>query len=591
MRLTSILRQGSEPVSGHVPQGLGRGMRHTASRCSENGPDSQGRPIGPSDKLPEALMDVVSTLLVRPAKRDGEQAMGYSLRVAKENGLRDHRWLNMPATQQQQHALVRVCPGCLSKADPIWSESWLNRAHPLCAEHEAWLVDHCAACRRPLRRNNVRFLSCHCSQDLRGLRHTPLRPEARHALVAEGVPLHVLLWLGAFARYGPTGKPLKKASRQRMCEVVDLAQLGAVAVCDWPGTFFKLLDEYRLNASVLDSPSLLNEALPGFTKSVRKLRDAEWRTRISAAIGDYATASRETRVPLIGRNVPGSRAPTLTGVARELGIRPERLSVALDTLPGFSVATRRTVGGRCRRVITSAVAATTQRALADEISRKHAAKLLGFTVARVQQLILDDKLQSNHRRLSRSAVLALRLRLDDLATSLPAAIDAVSLEHALRYWIPVDRTGQLFDAIQTGELLIFEAPGWGYGIPHLVSESRVRAWLSAKQSASEGSWLTVPECAERLGLKQEVVYHLVRVGLIPARRIRADRRVAQLVAQEALREFEQQYEPLVRAAVKAGVDHRHGFAWAQASGAQLVTGPRIDGGRQYFVRCESVAAL
>jgi hypothetical protein len=67
--------------------------------------------------------------------------------------------------------------------------------------------------------------------------------------------------------------------------------------------------------------------------------------------------------------------------------------------------------------------------------------------------------------------------------------------------------------------------------------------------------------------------------------------VAQLVAQEALREFEQQYEPLVRAAVKAGVDHRHGFAWAQASGAQLVTGPRIDGGRQYFVRCESVAAL
>lgn len=96
--------------------------------------------------------------------------------------------------------------------------------------------------------------------------------------------------------------------------------------------------------------------------------------------------------------------------------------------------------------------------------------------------------------------------------------------------------------------------------------------------------MTVPQCAVRLGLKQEVVYHLVRKGLIRTRRARSGRRQAQVVTLAMLHAFEDTYESLSCAAVRAGMDHRRGLQWARANGVALVTGPGVDGGRQYFVR-------
>jgi hypothetical protein len=53
---------------------------------------------------------------------------------------------------------------------------------------------------------------------------------------------------------------------------------------------------------------------------------------------------------------------------------------------------------------------------------------------------------------------------------------------------------------------------------------------------------------------------------------------------EALEVFGQEFEPLARAAVRDGADHRRGLQWARENGVELVSGPVVDGGRQYFVR-------
>jgi hypothetical protein len=115
-----------------------------------------------------------------------------------------------------------------------------------------------------------------------------------------------------------------------------------------------------------------------------------------------------------------------------------------------------------------------------------------------------------------------------------------------------------------------------------MSLAQVQTWVSRK--SSERTFLTIPEGAERLGLKHEVVHHLVRVGLIANSTNRPLRREARVVTAEALAVFEHQHETLSRAASREGYDHRRGLDWALANAVELLSGASVDGGRQYLVR-------
>jgi hypothetical protein len=520
-------------------------------------------------------------LLVRPKRYEQEHSHGHLLRTAYANGVNDPRWLaglrGLPL-----HSRVRVCPACLARVEPFWLNAWSDRQRPLCTDHRSWLVDQCSGCARSLRWSSVRFLSCRCGQDLRELVAWPLAPEARFAVLKSDVPLQVLLWLGSLGRCGLAGKPLKRATRQSMSEVIDLAQLGATMISDWPGAFFRTLDERRIDGRAAQSLTLLNEALPGLTKRIGMIRSVAWRRRIMEALGDYVASSLQTQAPLIGRNVRGRRPPTVMSIAREMGVRPERLTSELDRAAETGVAVRRTAGGRCRRVISPEVIATTRRSLDDQITRKQAARLLGLTAARVQQLVVGRQLGMTRKRLSRSEVLALRASLTDVAVLESRPADAVTLCHALQFWLPLYRTCEVLDALLAGELILHRSPRTGLPTQNFVSQAQVQRWAS-EPPTGERVW-SIPEVAQRLHLKQEVIYHLVRVGLIQTQTARVGRRLTRVVTRAVLEEFEKQFEPLARTLARHGVDHRRGVSWAGENKLELVSGPRIDGGRQYFVR-------
>jgi hypothetical protein len=529
-------------------------------------------------------------LVVRPPRRTGELALGHWLRVAHLNGLTRPAWLIEP-TSRVPLELVRICPKCLSQSQPGWLEGWADRHRPLCEEHETWLVDECPGCSRQLRWSTVRFLSCCCGHDLRDIPSVLLTPDLHQTLITDRVPLSVLSWLGAMQRFGLAGKPLKKASRQMMREVIALAQTGAEMVRDWPSGFFRALDGCQEHpAGKTGSLVLINEAMPGLTKRIAKLKDSGWRSLISKALGEYAVASRKRSDPadldksaLIGRNDPGGRLPSVAGMAKVLGVRPQRLAFALDCLPQTEGALRRTGGGRVRRLVTQTAALQARRLMDDEITKKQAARLIGLSAPRIDELIRTGRLQAPRGRLRRSEVMALRQSLVKLAIPAIPTKDAMRLDHAMRYWVPLDRTAQFLDDVRQGRLVLYGATDWTPGAKRWMSRSQVQVWASREQ-APVRLWLTVPECADRLALKQQVIYHLVRVGLIRAEKAWAGRRRAQVVTLDALRDFEEGYEALSCAAVRAGVDHRIGLDWALAAGLSVVSGPRVDGGRQYFVR-------
>ena len=137
-----------------------RGRRRFAT-CLRIQPFLPCQPDKPSHATMRLSPSMVERLLVRPRRRDGEQVGGYVLRLASRNGLCRPRWL-LSAQQQWESSALRICPLCLRNPDPVWSETWLNHAMPLCMEHRCWLTDKCSGCESLLRWSKVRFLSCRC---------------------------------------------------------------------------------------------------------------------------------------------------------------------------------------------------------------------------------------------------------------------------------------------------------------------------------------------------------------------------------------------------------------------------------------------
>lgn len=533
-------------------------------------------------RLPVLRPNSSASLLVRPLRLHDEHEIGYWLRLAHLNGLRDPCWMLNPGTNRGGTTL-RICPLCLRQADVYWRAAWLEIDRPWCAIHHVWLIDRCPSCGRTLRWGQARLVNCRCGHDLREIDASAVGPEVADALGL--VPVSVLLWLGGVARFGLLGKPLKGASTHVVAEMASLIELGAAQTIDWPSAFFLMLDRNRVSAAASASIQLelLASALPGLTRRLSKIRDKGWRTKLTDAVGAYVSSRRPGLAPLVWKNTPGSRPPTVAKVARHLGVRAARFAGALDDLGHMGVASRQTAGGRVRRLVSNEAVSAAKQLLDARMSAKPVARQLGLSVARVKQLISEGVFEVSGGKLNRNAVDGLRANLLACAETKQLPRDGVPLTHVLRFHVPVCRTGLFLRALLGKELACYMSQTAEPQVGLVLSQSSVRAWL-AEASAVPRPGLTLPEVASVLGLKQQVVYHLVQKGLIHAAVQQVGKRKAKVVTHQALLDFKNSFMPLAWVAAYAGVDHRHGLRWAHAESLEVVSGPTVDGGRQYFVR-------
>ena len=111
-----------------------------------------------------------------------------------------------------------------------------------------------------------------------------------------------------------------------------------------------------------------------------------------------------------------------------------------------------------------------------------------------------------------------------------------------------------------------------------LTRSAVESWRERFQRESHRPY-SVDGAAKLLGIKQQVAYHLVRTGLLGSVPSRDNRSVQ--VRPSDLQSFMNQYVSLVSLAKERATV-------SKVLRAQLpcipVTGPDIDGGRQYFYR-------
>lgn len=532
-------------------------------------------------RVPAVSMAMLSSLPARPFRGMEESAEGHWLRVAHSNGLADPMWLLDPG-HRRWLSIVRLCPQCLARQSGYWATDWKDRSKPFCRTHGQWLVDRCSGCDSLLRWNRTRFLACKCGQDLREVVAPDLSSQTVQILNEDSASLAVLLWLGSLAQHGLTMKPLKKASRVTMSNVVELAEEGAQIVAAWPQAFFEVLSRCRQDEVASSGLRSMNDAFPSFTRRLSKLRDGPWRARIARELGAYVAASHRSEAPIVGRNVPGGRHPTVAQIARGLGMRSTTLVAALDRLPAAPIARRTTAHGRSRRLILKEAIPQVRQLRADEISIKASARLIGLSVSRIKQLVDAGLLKQHWRRLSRQEVSNLMQSLLAAGKAGTPAVDATSLRQVFRCAVPVRLTVQFVRSVLDRSLTISAPVSAKRLTDCLISQALCLRWVASFGRTDDGL-LSIPVCAGMLGLKQEVAYHLVRVGLIPVHAVTTGRgRTAQMTTVASVEQFKQRYEALVHLAAQAGVDHRSAVNWAKERGIALVSGPSIDSGRQYF---------
>jgi hypothetical protein len=140
------------------------------------------------------------------------------------------------------------------------------------------------------------------------------------------------------------------------------------------------------------------------------------------------------------------------------------------------------------------------------------------------------------------------------------------------------------EAVRAGELVPVALAPRARGLHRLLFRLSDVERFVAGFTQFEGRTLSVVEAAAELGVKQEVAYHWVRIGLLKTVTVDSPMESGRRITEAALEAFRSEY---VTAAEYARV-HRLGWKWAARHliefGVQAVSGPSVDGARQFLFR-------
>ena len=553
------------------------------------------------------LNQMAASALVRPLRDASEGVIEYGLRLAWKNGLVDARWV---VSSESRSIDMRYCPQCLCESQ-WWRSEWRKLNQVLCLEHHAWLRSRCHACGEPLRLRQTGFLSCACGADHRDAPIRPLSQAMMACLRLERPPsAEVLTWFGAWSLHGPRGKPLKKASVTGAEKRAMLLEVGAEVVMDWPNAWHDSMNRHR---GPIDAGKVqrLSDAWSGLALQIKRLPDAVWGDRIWSAIDTLVAESRATSRPIVGRNpCLLQRASTQKATAQALGVGVVRLRTTLvraasslesglhsvlrdvksaDESDDFSLGrtpVRLTRNGRYRHVISSTRVVALAAALSAHISVRTAATVLGCGRGRISALVNAGFFQADSDRPLRSDVEALRDRVLAKArqpgTNALSGFELVPLDRIWKMLVPASFTREFLEAVDAERIRLVasaDATSWR---EVWASTADVNAWWLSARTRATGA-ISLGEAATSLGVKEQVAYELANRGLLQTITLRVGRRLSQRVPPSAIDEFSAKYAALNTLTVAEGIHSRAALSWAQSRGLKVVTGPKIDGTRQYFV--------
>ncbi|WP_157638864.1 hypothetical protein [Burkholderia ubonensis] len=388
-------------------------------------------------------------------------------------------------------------------------------------------------------------------------------------------------FLGALSRFGLRDKPLKRASRQTEDSEQILVTAGASLIMD-QSACCELLDRLRAPPAGANNVPLLSEAFPHLLTMLRKrLREAEchWMLDLLTA---YVARSRCHGSAVIwerkGVTDRSDREPFSQGKTRNPAI------ATLLAQTSVTVPIRKTKTGRQKFAIGNADFQVLREARRSLVPVKTAARYAGISAKRIRALATANLIASTETRIDTRSVDNLLANITTAcASDTPTFDNPIRLTEALRLYVPVEASARFFHQLINGRVRV--AIGQS-AIPALRSivVDRGEVLSAAKVLIESSRLLSIVETARRLGVKQEVMYHLINKGFVKAQTGKLGRRAARVVDVDDLMKFTEQFLPLFTAAKAMGISAREAPSWARRHGIEIVTGPSVDGGRQYWIR-------
>ncbi len=462
----------------------------------------------------------------------------------------------------------------------MWAQAWQTGSSPWCERHASWLVDRCSACARELRLTTVSFLACRCSHPLSANESAVVRPDLLDLVSTDSVSLKTICLLGAFSLHGFTGKPGKKAARVEMSHTRVLLEEGTTVAVNWPHAFRDALVRHRAGG-VDGEAQLLAEAFPRLREVVEMLQQVAWRQRVEDEMNTFCQESFSTARPVLRRPGTALQPPTLKTLSRQLGRRFELLASTIDArLPSLN-AVRTTSGGRRRRLLNAADIECLSQTLIGAVSMAEAARMLALPRSRVAAMVNAQLLTMRGMRLLRDQVSSLVPAKAGSAAPLSIS-PSLPLRVALRNWVRLEETADFVRDVVAGAIFVQSDVPRPLG-DLLVPLAAISKWSQDRRNRA-ASLLSLGQVAVGLGVKPEVVSDLIKIGVLRARKGTLQGRRCWCVTSQEMASFHQLAVPLASLAKVNGVRVRDGYAWATERGLKVLTGPRVDGTRQYFVK-------
>lgn len=500
------------------------------------------------------------------------------------------------------HHLVRskfrYCPFCLSE-HPYFCAQWDIALMPFCLKHDTLLFE-------APKQIGGRFIEVWAARgerdkcDLPHLTELQMRwanwvqgkligteeqdcPETYFVSSSVKLVLDLMLLLGAYDNYPLLDKPRKCKFVSNIGVALAVVNSGIRLVKDWPFNVFEFLSSVS-ETSDRNAWQLYRriDRLLGRDKAI-DARDA---------LKEEVARQWPTKLPNASRSMRGYKAfndlqfVTLTELAKESGFSSNTIAnvindEALEVRKAFT-------GNKRNSIVLWRGDLQCLRELGEAIDLIQASKVLGQSETNIRQLLNENLLEEFPRqgkgihRIKKQSLNSLLSQLSENCTLVNTTEreELVNLDELARFYLPhYVNTADAISATLKGDLTgyCYDKLKGDLGHSLFFDLEDMKAWLYPK------GLLSIPDVAAELRVKSEVAYHLVNAGLI---RCQPFGRLGRFVGREELDAFTSKFVFLRDIAKAQGTSPRHMKELLLDRGIEPVTGPSVDGGRQYVYLAE-----
>lgn len=495
---------------------------------------------------------------------------------------------------------MRWCPQCVEQ-EPVLLGRWSYRTTVVCTRHGGFMRDECPHCHAPQRASEFTDICCECGASI----CRPVSDDVPEPLLQLQTWLDEVLvqrqphpalfnlnyyqaaklahYMGILACSGRQGSLQENGSSRRMPHDRLLMNAASGIVARWPHAFVTRL---ALVQAVPATNSLQRDFGNLYRVLYRSLKEGEFqflRDIFESYVNAHWTGMLNGRNKRLSEQTRSSHPRmTIKQAARMADATPAQLKRLRPRLQAHEIAFP---SGRRLYTLESS-----HLDLVKGVTLTQAADRLHLPQRRIRRLIAAGVIQPDISPVSTSASAwfiseeCLR-RLFFHSTGQKEG--GVALHHVLRYGkLSEAEFIDLTRALQAQELDAVNQPcddGIPLGLVELSRED-LRRWRM-RQRASKSSSVSVDEAATALGIKQQVAYQLVRQGLVPSYQV--PNRTEVRVCRVDLQDFRRTYVSLAELARRQKTSPK---ALLGKLLCEPVTGPTVDGTRQYFFRITDLMA-